>query len=320
MKNKLTRKLMLSAFTLLFAVISLGASTYAWFTMSEYSKINAFDANVKAGQGIEIAVTSTKDLGDAQWYVGQVPTGVIKEVAVGQNFEFDAVTPQLNDNKFTYDNEKFLDYSNSEKTGYISFFVHVKSAQSGDLNLDSINLTTTADKAWASSVSFIPAASDTPVEVGEKIKYKVEDAARVALVLADNTTKIYQKDAASYTAATAQDAAYSGNTTDWITTKGAYEYYDKINPENKLEDEDGQVASYTASLINETLGLEEDDLYEKLFDINAYDVATETNENTNIVTFQVIVWVEGWDAECLNAIFAQNLSVTLSFYLKSDGE
>ena len=41
MKNKLTRKLMLSAFTLLFAVISLGASTYAWFTMSEDADVEA---------------------------------------------------------------------------------------------------------------------------------------------------------------------------------------------------------------------------------------------------------------------------------------
>ena len=32
-----------------------------------------------------------------------------------------------------------------------------------------------------------------------------------------------------------------------------------------------------------------------------------------VLTIEVKVWIEGWDAECLNAIFAQTLSVAFSF-------
>ena len=66
MRKNLTKKLFLSVLTLAFAVISLGASTYAWFTMSKNAQINAFEAEVQAGEGIEIAVTPTATIGDAQ--------------------------------------------------------------------------------------------------------------------------------------------------------------------------------------------------------------------------------------------------------------
>ena len=60
MKNKLTRKLMLSAFTLLFAVISLGASTYAWFTLSKDVTVESFQGTVTAGtSGLEVQVTGS---------------------------------------------------------------------------------------------------------------------------------------------------------------------------------------------------------------------------------------------------------------------
>ena len=39
MKKNLTKKLMLSVLTLAFAVVSLGASTFAWFTVSEEAKV-----------------------------------------------------------------------------------------------------------------------------------------------------------------------------------------------------------------------------------------------------------------------------------------
>lgn len=314
MKNKLTRKLMLSAFTLLFAVISLGASTYAWFTMSDSAKINAFNANVKAGQGIEIAVTSTKDFGEAQWYVGEVPAGVIQDVAVADDFEFDAVTI----NNQGYNEVTFKDLNNAAKTGgYISFFVHVKAAQKGSVSIDDITLETTNDNKWDATVPFTTAANNgLSLKVNDPVLFKVEDAARIAFIMdgGENTDpiQIYEKDA--------EDAVeadqYAGNSEGFPTTAGAYKYYDAINPESKLNP--ANIAKYSTSKINATLGDTTDGEGKvtkkstELFDINLYE------DDSDVVTFQVLVWIEGWDGECLNAIFAQNLSVTLEFLFTKD--
>jgi hypothetical protein len=139
MKNKLTRKLMLSAFTLLFAVISLGASTYAWFTLSNQAQINAFEAEVKAGEGIEIAITqsgTSTQINAAQWYTGNVPATVVEKAFKDNLFEqFDALT--------TIDNAaNFVDLAGAknEGEGYISFFVHIKAAEAGDISLTQIKL------------------------------------------------------------------------------------------------------------------------------------------------------------------------------------
>ena len=93
MKNKLTRKLMLSAFTLLFAVISLGASTYAWFTMSTEAEVEAFEAQVIGGEGFDIAVTARGgDKTGVTWYNGILPTEAINAI-IADDFKFDACTP-----------------------------------------------------------------------------------------------------------------------------------------------------------------------------------------------------------------------------------
>ena len=57
MRKNLTKKLFLSVLTLAFAVISLGASTYAWFVLSESASVQSFSGTVSAGEsGLEIAV------------------------------------------------------------------------------------------------------------------------------------------------------------------------------------------------------------------------------------------------------------------------
>ena len=134
MKKNLTKKLFLSILTLAFAVVSLGASTYAWFTMSKDADVEAFTADVKAGEGIEVAVTATSDYSAAQWYTGTVPTGVVQAAAVqSADFKFDAATTK--DTAAT-----IVDRAGVASTGYVTFYVHIKAAEAGKINLDGITL------------------------------------------------------------------------------------------------------------------------------------------------------------------------------------
>ncbi len=204
MKNKLTRKLMLSAFTLLFAVISLGASTYAWFTMSEKAEIEAFEAQVKAGEGIEIAVTKESTVGNAQWYTGTVPSDVIQAVTNPKidgkyNFRFDAISTNNTAASFVK-----KDMTAAAESGFISFYIHIKTAEAGTVKLNKIALT--GDGAnWTADAQY-NLTKDLVVNVNDSINYNVANAARVAVTevtpnddgeLVDGSFVIYENDTAT---------------------------------------------------------------------------------------------------------------------------
>ena len=127
MKNKLTRKLMLSAFTLLFAVISLGASTYAWFVLSENAKVTAFQGTVTSGtSGLEIAITDTSvtdpaQIPDSAWKATELNIKDDLE-SIFTEFDFDAVqnSNPLNSSVFTDINDKPVS-ANGKNGDYLQF-------------------------------------------------------------------------------------------------------------------------------------------------------------------------------------------------------
>ena len=301
MKNKLTRKLMLSAFTLLFAVISLGASTYAWFTMSDKAQINAFDGQVKAGEGIEIAVTSTQNLGNAQWYTGNVPTNVIKAAYEANEFvNFNALSTINN-------GTKLIDYEGNEadKGTYITFYVHIKTAKPGTVSLSQILLGSAGDSitGWKSDAAYHLPTSDgdegVEVKVGDQIQYKVEDAARIYV-----KNEIYEKET--------NLSSGNNNLAGVKSEYGAYEYYNSKNqdaPLNKTGNNYNE--QYDAETLSGTNFYDEND--DPNLTSNTSQVLGTTEKTGDIITFEVKIWIEGWDTECLNAIFAQTLKVQLGF-------
>ena len=309
MKNKLTRKLMLSAFTLLFAVISLGASTYAWFTMSNKATVEAFNANVKAGEGIEIAVTKGQSNDGAQWYTGTLPDDIIQSVAVEQNFAFNAVT--LNADKKLY---KINASEATAKTDYIQFYIHIKTAEAGniylsELSFDSKTQTEGEITSWESDAVYDLVTNKT-VGVKDKVLYEVENAARISF-----GEQNFEKSelAATGEATDGIDNFVANNTTGLQTkdsTVGAYSYYKAKNAEQVKAASSTYV---TTTFSSTTVNSGEQQVTTYSFN-NADKVLMGASTTDNpVLTIEVKVWIEGWDAECLNAIFAQKLYVAFAF-------
>lgn len=306
MKNKLTRKLMLSAFTLLFAVISLGASTYAWFTMSENANVEAFSAEVKAGEGIEIAVTSSESHANAQWYTGTVPTNIVQDVAVAEDFKFDAVTPV--DGTIGAFNKRDGVSLKPTSEGYIAFYIHIKAAQAGTISLTDITFATTNDVDWKADAAYVlnPKAAgeddDVNVSVNDLVRYKVENAARIALLYDSGNSQSSNKQYKVYEKV--EDL-------DYTLVEGVLPAGNQIGCKNN-----GGSLSYYNSKVKESITAPTSDPYTSMPQIGGtlskLDLKT-VEGSTDVLTIQVKVWIEGWDAECLNAIFAQKLAVTLSF-------
>lgn len=312
MKKSLTRKLTIAVIALVFAVVSLSTSTYAWFTMSNTAQINAFEAQVKAGEGIEIAVTSTNSNAGAQWYTGNVPADVVKAAFEANKFsQFDALTTLdmgknfVNKDGIAYDQD-------AQSVGYISFYVHVKTAKAGTVKLTQIKLGSAgkgadANNQWESDAVYkLPAGANganegAAVAVGDTVTYKVEDATRISIVKNDNST-IFEK---------AEDIN-NNNFAGVKSAYGAFSYYNSKNQNAMIERTDGvNYSDYTdeSQKVNNTALDNDTD------NITDFVLGT-TTDNAPIITFKVNIWLEGWDTECLNAIFAQTLTTMFSLKLQ----
>src|SRR5690554_635182 len=61
--QKITKKIILSFFSLLLIVTVLGTSTYAWFTIGQTVMIEEFEMDVESGDGLEFAFVSKNKVG-----------------------------------------------------------------------------------------------------------------------------------------------------------------------------------------------------------------------------------------------------------------
>ena len=320
MKNKLTRKLMLSAFTLLFAVISLGASTYAWFVMSENAQVKAFSGTVTAGQsGLEIKVTSVEVTSPDNTNWRSTELDLATDFADATDVQFTALQNNKDVNKFAPNAFAGLSDTEENKTpemngNYVAFRLWFRLADitgipedGKKVYLTDYDLTTEGNvNDWYVNKeydnTFEPDESQpskNKVTVGQSgVKYYVSDAARIAFYNLIETkdpegeTIKEEKVNKVYEAETLRGA--DGFKSNGIGDKGALSYYNNVNG-TSLSAPEEYYTSFSQSNVSEEIG-------------------TLTADN-NLCYIDVYVWVEGWDQECINAIFNQTLKIVLKFSL-----
>lgn len=317
MKNKLTRKLMLSAFTLLFAVISLGASTYAWFVISNDTKVNTFEGTVTAGEsGLEIAVGAVG--GSAQNLVWRsTELDLATDFAAATHVVFEALQNQkdFSVGAFTKLNgtsgvaNSTVDEDDNIVSGnYVAFRLYFRLADAnagstGTVYLTDYDLTgPAAPSPWYVNKAYT-AADGSSVGANTEMTYNVEDAARIAFVT-QTATNIYEVEDAPVTA--------TQNRSSGIGKLGAYDYYEKVigtlagYPQKKVTEDNPETEN------DETVY--EDDYY-VLSKLAQSPLSIGELSGTSTTYVDVYVWIEGWDMECINAIFSQTLKVLLKFSL-----
>lgn len=288
MRKNLTKKLFLSILTLAFAVVSLGASTYAWFILSEDASVQSFSGTVTAGtSGLEIQVTAIDaDPVATKWRSTELD--LTTDFAEATNVTFDALQ-----NAATFSGDAFTKLDTSvpgvENGNYVAFRLYFRLAdvsgipdEGEKVYLTDYDLTTESAAAWYVNKNYEGVTG--PVTVGqEEVIYYVSDAARIAFV-AGGTSTVYETD----TLTGAANFASHG-----IGQKGAFSYY------NAVSDVDLTLPSYYTA---------------KTSLDDAQELVTLT-AGANLAYVDVYVWIDGWDQECINAIFTQQLNIALKFSL-----
>ncbi|MGI6769102.1 MAG: hypothetical protein ACOX43_08485 [Bacilli bacterium] len=148
--TKLSRKLLLSVLTVAFALITLGATTFAWFTLSTKAEIEAFDVEVTSGAGIEISA-------DGSNYSNYISAQQIYSAITSSNSStiLDHVTSKDGLSFTTIDYEGELSFNKVANSGWAEFDLWFRSPEANVevYMLNNTNVTSTGVK-WISDANF----------------------------------------------------------------------------------------------------------------------------------------------------------------------
>ncbi|HKM29499.1 MAG TPA: hypothetical protein VJZ51_01915 [Bacilli bacterium] len=303
------RKLSISILAVVFAVIAMGATTYAWFTITNEAKINQFEVQVTAGVGFEIAVTelsgtptvwkSTVTKSEVEALIS--PAMTLTDLTTTDGLAFFPIK------QIGVDVDGTEDYKYGTQalpgSGYVEFEVHFRSRKMGAVNLDmSVTNIDSVGKTMAAGVPFTEALTggDTFSETGSITAYAM-NAARMAFIndTVPAANVILEKAAAAANVVGALDNT-EGLGLDF--TKGALAYYVS---KNAIETSGMAITQPTQT--TQKFG---DAAYATPI-LNIAGTADADGWYTGKVT--VRIWIEGWDAECLNVIFSDTLKCDIKF-------
>lgn len=289
--RKLSQKLFLSVLAVTLAVIALGTTTFAWFTMNNKAEVTQIEGELIAGEGFEISLNGTD-------YYSTISNDIMKNYLSGKYsgenaLKLDTVTST---NGTTM---KKMDGSNAAANSFIEFTLYFRSRDGRVITWDKATLGGDG-VAWTSDVAFTSAkgsavASNTPGT------YYAKDAARVSLTGGTSgapVTVVYEE-------ADSASNAYLGGVTDEDFTTAAY-------------DKGG--ISYFKAKTGLALGAAYQNI--NLVDTQSADLATKTNlialakegsAEYHTASVVVRIWIEGWDLNAFNPILKSKLTVKLEF-------
>jgi len=320
--KKLTQKLVLSVITMALVVVALGTSTFAWFTLTNKASISAFQAQVTAGEGIEITLgdwngtTYVAPTSSTLWYT-VLPETVIETYISNMYTEFrlDNVTSP---DGFTFKNEAGTTLSTNSTAPYLEFKLYFRSSAAQTIVWNYASLGGTKDTWIVNVPSFLDSDSSTtrllnnPKEVaawtGARVSVKGTTATFVYQEPTDTVDGVYNTEVAVDSFDLGLVDHDSDPLTDSIYVVGA-----------------GTGTPYGAAAYGIAAGKET--TYGTTLPTVA---ATSTRTATDAVMtlgnladgyytgdVMVRVWIEGFDADTFDAIFDTELSVQIGFTVAS---
>lgn len=320
--RKLTQKLVLSVVTMALVVIALGTSTFAWFTLTNSATVQVFQAQVTSGEGIQITLGEPNGAGNPYlepsastvWYT-VMPSSVITNfinTKYTTDFRFTDLTST---NGVTFSKYSLNDNtSSSASAGWLEIPIYFRSAVQQDIVWNNAVLGGTS-KVWDVNVATFKHSNGTSygtdVAGFETLRVAAWTAARVSITGSVGiasptaTTVVFQEDAVtkdSVLNSTATLASYdfpgSAPYTTGVNAVGAGSYAiasGKSLSLAALPTIPTTVTAAAGSVLTLTAGA-----------ISGFD-----NYYTGVAV--VRVWIEGWDADTYDAIFATTLTVQLGF-------
>lgn len=312
MKNeiivKVMRKFYFSVFAVIFSFLAFSQATFAWITMSNEAMLEDAQLNVISDGRFYISL-------DGKNFKEKLSSEDI-EAVIGKNPCMDNVTSIDGKSFFTKKGEKVKPEGN-----YISFCLYFKTDDitSNELFLvnnvsdkvtyetanDNIDGTFVVSKGvtWVSDIDF--SYGEENIKKGSVGSYYAANAIRIAIIeeeLENDFSVSEKKDLLSliYDPSENEKMGYGATT-------GAFDYYskrlDKLTSPTILPN-----TKYSLTTFKNPYEANNDDSI-----CARFQPYNENGERWYITKVRVNIWLEGWDADCFNAIFADKVMIQLKF-------
>ncbi len=302
--KKLSRKLFLSILSVAFALVALGTTTFAWFTLGNEVTVSQINAEIIADEGIEISLGNTN-----KWYTTLSQQNVADYISANAiNTELDniAMTTLDTDSTAAF---AFKDGDNSASTKYLQLQFNVR--YTGDItdnyHVDLFLKNAQFDSAainWTADTTITNAKTAYNLTAGAAKVFYPSDAARLTLSTGTTSGYLFTCQAYGHTVSDVYTAINYGSGNDQVSATDG----------NKTT---GFAQLYAASK-NYTIVTDNADADFGMVNPASTYAASDTKigeftTNSKTVTFYTTIWLDGWDDECINAIINGALTLKLEF-------
>ncbi|MDO9628873.1 MAG: hypothetical protein Q7I99_03140 [Acholeplasmataceae bacterium] len=314
--NKLARKLVLSVLTVVLTVVALGTTTFAWFTLTNTSVIQPFQAQVVSDTGIEVAIGSTSaDPLTLTWksvITTQDIYNYIESVYGVDAFRFTHVS--------TVDGRNFTGVDGlGVVNGYLEIPLHFRSNNEQIIKWKAVNLSSTP-ALFRTGVQFVDSQGVTRL-ANSQFNTNLQDAMKISVtgivVRATNTigTTAYENPVSETNTLSGgmtnidlrgvQEEVLVGGTLQdlYVGVNGAQNYY--FRQTMTLPAGSGTVTTVpTVTVVNPDADI-------TVLEMSAGNIVTaEAEYYGNIM---VRVWFDGWDREGYNGLLGRMITIGLTF-------
>ena len=346
--NKISRKLLLSSLSMAFAVVALGTTTFAWFTTNATVTASTKVAVQSSTTSIQIS-KDCESWGSSIAFDFTDATADGKKELTAWTYNAAAATLSASDTFSRLENGVVQDASTTSanaaaKNNLIVFEAYLK-VSSADMNVklstDTITAASAKNYTILKDFSFNNDGTTASYKAGDTVKVDVRNSLRavvdvssgVSTTSADYTAlgtgahKAFVDDAASYTRIN-KVAGYKADSVGSIGTPGTT---DMVNFGKSMAN-DNCANSYIAAVLGSEFFTRADDSSTPDVDesrdnkVNAKYAAIAQTENgfTNttlvedtdtdtIYKVRFTYWLEGFDADCFDAVFGQTFDLAYTF-------
>lgn len=305
--SKITRKLVLSLLTVVLTVVALGTTTFAWFTLTNTSTVQPFEAEIVGDTGIEIALGAHSGVASAptdyDWKTTLTTADVENYIAsaYGGTFQFGHVTTADGVNFFTLGSTSLT----STSSGYLEIPLNFRSNSANQINWTNILLESDA-YSWTIDVDFtgVSGALTTP----GTLSVDASNGMRIAMISEatyGGFTVGYEKPAGGSPLnvildgdGLEQDLSNGG-----VGVAGAMSYYYAKN--NSLP--------FNADAVTVLDTIQALGSGQPVVSMDDVSGSTTNYEADFFGQVMVRIWLEGWDANTYNSILSQIVSTTFAF-------
>eukprot|EP01156_Anaeramoeba_ignava_P017834 Anaeramoba_ignava/a90141_120.p4 GENE.a90141_120~~a90141_120.p4 ORF type:complete len:319 (-),score=53.76 a90141_120:6612-7568(-) len=314
--SKITRKLVLSLLTVVLTVVALGTTTFAWFTLTNTSTVQPFEAEVIGDSGIEIALgahgaveldptaydwkttLSTADIND--YIATAYPTG----------FYFGHVTTA---DAITFRTLDVASMPIADTDTYLAIPLNFRSNSATSIEWTAVTLSSSTYN-WTVDVGFTGVGA-TPVvyAADDVLGVDASNAMRIAMVSqngASSYTVGYEKGAQAlpYNAILDGDGA-AQNLADGVGVgegdAGAMNYYYEKSGQAGLP-----FGASAVTVLDTLQDLAAGQTVVDMEDVSGGAIDFEADYYGQVMVY---IWLEGWDANAFNSILSQIVSTSFVF-------